>query len=153
MHKSGDRLSLGVNQYWPQWHLQKDLALMPVNGTTKLQLSWAIDFNIVLKMGGTPMLSALYQCSAFFCGDYGFKAFFLLCKSLIIIYYSHYNLCLLAIILPSQRAGWYELTLMVGVESRWRVVKRNYFFPVRHNIADSKGNVCVCRKISVRWAQ
>lgn len=60
------------------------------------------------------MLSALDQCSAFFCGDRGLKAFYLffpLCKSLI-IYYSYYNLCLLAIILLSQGEGWYELTLV-----------------------------------------
>lgn len=68
---------------------------------------------------------------------------FLLCKNLIITYYSYYNLCSLAIILLSQGGGWYELTLMVGVESRWGVVERNYSFPERQNIAESRGNVCV----------
>lgn len=78
MHKSGERLSLGVDQWWLQWHLRENPAFMPVNDTTKLPLNWAIDCDIVLTMGGAPMLSALSQCTACVCGDYGLHAYFLI---------------------------------------------------------------------------
>lgn len=74
MHKSGERLSLGVDQ----WHLRENLAFTPVNDTTKLPLNRAIDCDIVLTMGGAPMLSALSQCTACICGDYGLHAYFLI---------------------------------------------------------------------------
>lgn len=56
-----------------------------MNDTAKLQLDWAIDFNVLLMMGAIRLLSALNHFYTIFCGDYGFKAYVLPCKNLMMM--------------------------------------------------------------------
>lgn len=98
----------------------------------------------VLMTGGTTMLSALYQCSALFFGNYGPKVYFFTLQES-----DNYLLFLLQVVfisynppVPRRWVVWVD-TDGWGWESRWGVVERNYSFPARQNIAESKGNVCV----------
>lgn len=104
---------------------------MPMNDTTKLQLNWAIDVSVVLvvlveqrcfQRRTSAVLAPLETVDL--------RLFFPppLCKSLMIIYYSYYNLCLLAIIFLSQGERWYELT-SVGVERMDGDGREEQFFP------------------------
>lgn len=94
-------------------------------------------------LGGIKLLSTLYQ----FCnGDYGLKAYVLLCKNLVIYYYYYYYyLCLLAIPFLSQGFGWYELALVAGrAHGSWR----GAVFPLEGKTMPIAKAKCVWRKIT-----